>query len=144
MAHQKSVAWNFAQCVENRSNILRLIEQKCSISLHLLLKGRAEPMKGTTLSVRLIESRHCVVCSMGFRPWLRASSIMRRCRSFHPMGFVISNNWHGGKKLNRNYPPPYFFQFNDFIILSFQGFLAWSSFGILSFIYIDAWHIFKS
>ena len=33
----------------------------------VLLKGRAEPLRGTILSVRLIESRHCVVSSMGFR-----------------------------------------------------------------------------
>ena len=35
-------------------------------SVQLLLKGRAKPMKGKRLSLRLIESMHCVVCGMGF------------------------------------------------------------------------------
>ena len=64
-----------AQCVINGSNILRLIEQKFSMSLELLLKGRAEPMRGTRLSMRLIESRHCVVCSMGLRRHVKALEI---------------------------------------------------------------------
>ena len=55
-----------AQYVKNWLNILRLIEEECSMSVQLLLKGRAEPLKGTRLSVRLIESRYCVVCSMAY------------------------------------------------------------------------------
>ena len=54
-----------AQGVKNELNILRLIEQKCSTSLQLLLKGGAEPMRRTRLSEIFIESRHCVVCCMG-------------------------------------------------------------------------------
>ena len=63
-----------AQCVKNGSNTQRLIEQKCSMNLQLLLKGRAELMRVTRLSVRHIESRHCVVCSMGLWSVLRESS----------------------------------------------------------------------
>ena len=51
---------------QNASNILSLIEQKYSMSVQLSFKGAAEPMRDTKLSVRLIVSRHCVVCSMGF------------------------------------------------------------------------------
>ena len=56
-----------AQYLKNGSTILRLIEQKYSISLHLLLNGRAEPMRGIRLSAWLIESRLCGVFSMGLR-----------------------------------------------------------------------------
>ena len=55
-----------AQCIRIGPKILRLIAQKCSMSLQLVLKGRVEPMGGTRLIVRLIESRFSVVCSMGF------------------------------------------------------------------------------
>ena len=55
------------QCARNGSNLLRLIEHKCSMSLQLLLKGRGGPMRGTRPTERLIESCHCVVSSMGLR-----------------------------------------------------------------------------
>ena len=55
----------------NASKMDRTFWDSLNISIHdsvqLLSKGRAEPMRGTRLSVRLIKSRHCVVCSMGSR-----------------------------------------------------------------------------
>ena len=47
------------------------------MSLQLLSKGRAGPMRGTRLTERLMESRHCVMVSMGLQTMLPDSTTSR-------------------------------------------------------------------
>ena len=57
----------------------------------MLLKGRAEPMRGPRLSIRLIESRHCVVCSMGLR-YLVIDWENVKYRMYHPILVFLKNS----------------------------------------------------